>query len=474
MRYIKISVGTLAFMGLLLFNTGCDKTKDFGDMNQNPAITSSVSTAGLLTNVLSTISTWATSTRSGLYAQYFSETQYTETSLYALPQLDFAGNYSGSLYDLQNIINLNTGEPERVGQFGSPGNQIAVARILRAFIYWHITDAWGDIPYSEALQGKTPVYDKQEDIYPSLITELKEAGDQFDGGASFKGDILYDGNNAKWKKFANSLRILIAMRMSNVNQAGAAAAVTEALSDPDGYISSNADNAVIDYPGGTYNNIWWTLYDGRQDFAVSETLMDFITGNSDSRVAAFGTSSLGFPYGLKRDDAVTFYNDNPSWARILTNAGRQQGSPIALVVAAQVKLALAEARERGMISTGTTAGFYQEGIKDSWEQWGVFTQAAYDAYLTKSAISLATNPLEKIATQRWLATYPNGLQGWFEWRRTGFPVLTPTPEATNSSGEIPTRYVYGLAEYSLNETNRKAAADRMGGDTQDTKVWWDQ
>jgi hypothetical protein len=474
MRYIKNSVGALTFMGLLLINTGCDKVKDFGDMNTNPAITASVSTAGLLTNVLATISTWATSTRSGLYAQYFSETQYTENSLYALPQLDFAANYSGSLYDLQNIINLNTSEPERVAQFGSSSNQIAVARILKAFIYWHITDAWGDIPYSEALQGKTPAYDKQEDVYADLLKELKEAGDQFDGGASFKGDILYDGNIAKWKKFANSLRILVAMRMSNVNQAGAATVVTEAISDPDGYISSNADNAVIDYPGGTFNNIWWELYDGRQDFAVSETLMDFLTSNSDSRISAFGTSNLGFPYGLKRDDAVTFYNDNPGWSRILNTANRQQGSPIALVTSSQVKLALAEARERGMISTGTTAEYYKDAIKDSWEQWGVFSQAAYDAYLTKSGVSLAANPLEKIATQRWLATYPNGLQGWFEWRRTGFPVLTPTPNAVNSSGEIPVRYTYGNAERSLNEVNRKIAEDRMGGDTQDTKVWWDK
>src|ERR1700750_478480 len=149
----------------LFMATGCDKMKDFGNTNVNPNGTPTPILAALLTNVEAGVAGYAAQTRGALYSQYLSETQYTDVSLYSLPQVDFQGEYSGSLYDLQNIINTN-----------SSTNMTAVARILKAFIFWTITDRWGDVPYTEALTGKTtPKYDTQETIYKGNIAELTAA-----------------------------------------------------------------------------------------------------------------------------------------------------------------------------------------------------------------------------------------------------------------------------------------------------------
>ena len=154
---IKRKYLSLAALAIIVFATACDKIKDFGDTNVDPNGVSTPIPSAIFTNVSAGIPGTATQTRGGYYAQFFSETQYSDASLYSLPQLDFAGIYTGSLYDLQNIININ-----------SSNNLTQASRILKAYIFWTVTDRWGDVPYSEALKGgsvPTPVYDKQEDIY---------------------------------------------------------------------------------------------------------------------------------------------------------------------------------------------------------------------------------------------------------------------------------------------------------------------
>ncbi len=202
----KISMQRLVVLPLalgLLF-TSCKRySSDFGNTNVNPGVTGSPILSALLTNVEAGLSGYGSNTRAALYCQYFSETQYTDVSLYSLPQINFEGEYSGSLYDLQNIINTNTSN-----------NMTQVARILKAYIYAHITDRWGDVPYSQALTGNsTPAFDKQADIYPALIQELTQASAAFNTSSAITGDILYKGSTAKWRKFATSLRMRLALQM---------------------------------------------------------------------------------------------------------------------------------------------------------------------------------------------------------------------------------------------------------------------
>lgn len=474
MNKIKKIIVPVLVMGIL--HSSCDKLEDFGSTNQDPNSTTIPSISALLTNVESSLGGYASFTRGGLYCQFFSETQYTDASLYSLPQIAFTGEYSGVLNDAQDIIRRNPGN-----------NQTAVARILKAYIFWTITDRWGDVPYSEALSGNpTPKYDTQETIYKSLISELTQAVAQFDNASAITGDVIYNGDVDSWKRVANSLRMLMALRLSKKYPGANDYAATEfkaALNDPAGYISTNAENFTLDYPGGNFLNPWYDTYLGRSDYAESETMTDLLSTLGDGRINVYGAdvngnpSAVGVPYGLRRDPTVAFTTDNPNWAYVLNPSFRQEGSPVVIVSAAEVFLARAEAADRGWTSENAF-NLLKDGVNASFEQWQLSPPSA--SYFTQSSVAFSAPQgtganLRQIATQRYVATYPDGLQGWSEWRRTGYPVLTPAPDAINSSKQIPRRYVYGQNEYSTNNANVTEAASRLpGGDTQDSKIWWDQ
>ncbi len=455
--------------------TSCDK---FGDTNINPNVTETPSTGALLTNVQAGLGGFAAQTRGGLYAQQVSETQYTETSLYSLPRLDFDGIYAASLYDLQNIIDVNTNDATKgtALKFGSNANQIAVARILKAYTYWTITDRWGDVPYFDALKGAenlSPAYTPQEQIYKDLVKELTEAVAQFDDGPGPTGDIIYAGSTAKWKKAANSLRMLIALRTSKVypNPGGwAATEFAAAFNDGAGFINSNADNLAVRYPGGAFKNPWFATYDGRTDYAESELMTDILSDLNDPRIAAYGSSTVGFPYGLPRSQAEAFGTANTNYARVLAPALRAQNSPTVVIAYAHVALAIAEAAQRGWIAE-TPATWYSAGIQASWAQWGVAGDIA--AYTSNPDVSLATNALQKIQLQQYLAYFSDGIQAWANWRRTGVPTLTVPADASNGSRGIPRRYTYGQREYDLNLANVTAAGAQYNNDAENGRVWWD-
>ncbi len=483
--------------------SSCKKLETFPDgINIDPNGTPVPITSALLTNIQVSIGGLGAETRGGLFAQYFAETQYTEASLYQLPEFNY-GVYSGVLYDCQNIIAQNTSNPAGNLASGSTKDQIAIAKILRAFIYANTTDKWGDIPYSEALQGANniyPKYDTQEDIYKGILKELKDAVAGFDNGAAIKGDVIYGGDISKWKKMANSLRMIVALRMSKVYPAAGALAATEfaaANADAAGVITSNGDNFKITFPGGLYRGPWWGLYDGRNDFAISKTITDILSTMSDPRRTQFSTSNTGFPYGLTRDEAITI----PSSDKILKVDYRDgTNDEVVLLGASTVLLARAEAQERGWIASQGTAEAeisYKAAIDQSFAQWGVTGAAAYYGagaaanYLTGTGSAAAgqnsfgsvqagqnattTTKLERIALQRYIALYPNGFEAWAEWRRTGFPKLLGTTRAINSSKQIPRRYTYGQSETALNPANLAIAIARLsGGNTQDARIWWDK
>lgn len=473
---------SLAVVAGLFLASSCD-IADFGDTNVNPNATTVPITSALLTNSITQVFN-ASSIRdvtAGAYAQYVSATQYTEATLYTFSNPAWDGVYAGPLYDLQNIINNNTDPATApvVAVNGSNANQIAVARILKAYRYWCLTDDYGDIPYTGALKGDAQVaYDAQADIYKDLFKELKEAVAQFDGGPAAKGDILYGGDIAKWKKFANSMRLLMALRISKADATLGKAEAASAIAA--GVIESSSENVVINWPGGAFKNSWFTLYDGRKDWAISDVIVDELSNLNDPRLFKFATPNpkgeiVPMPYGLTRDLAIAYTNQHADFSFILDEGMRAQNSPEFVLTAGHVFLARAEAAQLGWTSENA-ATMYANGIKASWQQWGVFDQAKFDAYMQAEGVNLGSGSAEaKIGLQRWLAFYPNGSQGWYEWRRTGYPALTPTPYATNSSKQIPVRYAYPPTEPNLNGAAYQAAVGRLtGGDTQDAKVWWDK
>lgn len=484
----KISMQRLAVLALALglFFTSCKRySSDFGDTNVNPGATNKPILAALLTNVESGIGGSASQTRGGLYCQYFSETQYTDASLYSNNQADFEGIYWGNLNDLQNIINSN-----------ESNNMNQVARILKVYIYSTVTDRWGDVPYSQALSGaKTPAFDKQADIYTDMLKELKEAAAAFNTSSGISGDILLGGNISKWKKFANSLRLRLALQLTKKYPAAGGFAAQQfalALNDAGGIITDNADNVTLVYPGGNFKQTWFNAYFGRKDFGESNTMTNLTALLADGRQTVFGgatedqtvsnpqwnaSSNLGVPYGRLRAFVDPWTQANPTWARILRGDYRKENGEVVILSAAEVFLARAEAADRGWTSENMNT-MYQAGVNASFAQWKVSPPAA--AYFTQTDVNLANAAgtganVKNIAVQQYLAAYPDGLRGWNIWRRTGFPVLTPAIDATNSSKQIPRRYTYGQTAYGSNTAAVTAAAGLLpGGDTQDSKIWWDQ
>lgn len=486
-----------ALAGLLLLGfSGCKKLDNFGDTNSDPSTPSKPVLANLMTNAGATLGGISSSgsivtlnnlaitgmITPALYGQYFSESQYNDVSLYSLQQASFTPFYSTVLYDLQKIIITN-----------ESNNMTQVAKIMQQYIFWTITDRWGDVPYSQALQGLAnlkPKYDKQEDIYKGMISTLTAAIAAMDGSA-ITGDIINNGDVAAWKRTANSLRMLMSLQLSKKYPGATDYAATQfkaAMADAGGYITSNDENFTLEYPGENFPNPWWSTYNGRKDYGESKTMTDLTASLGDTRQTAFGgltesstsvnatvTSNVGLPFGVSRADIVAFTSANPGWARVLRGDFRTQTSPVIIISAAEVTLARAEAADR-LWTTESVATVYAQGIALSFGQWGVTMPASY---LTQAAVALsgagtATN-LQKIVTQEYIASYPNGFRAWNLWRRTGYPVLTPAPAATNASKAIPRRLAYAITEYTSNaEAIAAAVASLPGGDTQDARVWWDQ
>ncbi len=483
-RNLKYKILVAVVASSLVWGPACKKV-DFGDMNNDPNRTTEPITSALLTNVLAALgnTVWdggGIRTTGGLYCQYFTETQYTEESRYAKTTDNWDPFYSGVMYDLQNIIdyNSNPATAEKAAINGSNANQIAVARILKAYYYWWITDLWGDLPYTEALKGVGPIpYDKQENVYPDLLKELKEAIAGFDSGLPAAGDILYDGDIASWKKLGNSLRMLVALRMSKANATLGQSEFASALADAAGSIATNADNAKIVYPGGNFLNPFYNYYNVtlRDDYAVTTTLLDWLNNHSDNRNQKFGTSTVGFPYGLVRDQAVAFANANTNFARLIDVSAAGPTSPIVIIGAAHLLLARAEAALLTWTSEDYTA-LYNQAIDASWEQWDVYDAGDIANYKANADVNLGGGSVaQKIATQQWLSWYPNGTQGWSVWRKTGYPALTPAPD---QALPIPRRISYGVNEPQLNPANYAvAAAGYMGSDGENSqwgRIWWDK
>lgn len=472
---IKTYIFSIA-AGFALFATGCDKLSDFGDTNVNPNGIPEAIPAALFTNASSSIPGLAAIATPAYYAQLFSETQYTDASRYSTVQFNFSGTYSGILYDLQNIININ-----------SSNNLSQAAKIMQQYVYWTMTDRVGDIPYSEALKGseiQNPKYDTQEEVYKGMIQALKDAAASFDNTSLISGDVSnYSGNPEDWKRLANTLRLLMAQQLSKRYPDPSGYAATEfkaALAD--GVIDENSENWAYAFPGGNLSNPWYNTYNGRRDIAQSKTMTDIMVDLDDNRQASYASDAqgryteIGVPYGLVRADAEAFTSANPNWAYVLNARFRQQTSTVTVIPAAVVALARAEAADCGWTNEDVKT-MYEQGIRLSHEQWEVPAPSA--AYLAQSRVALGAtgncNNLQKIATQRWIAVYPDGLQAWNLWRRTGYPELTPAPGAAAGT-PIPRRYTYSPALYSSNAEGIAAAVDRLPGgeDIMDARIWWDQ
>ncbi|TWF37309.1 SusD-like starch-binding protein associating with outer membrane [Chitinophaga polysaccharea] len=456
---------------------GCTKFSD--DLNRNPNLPDTFSNPKLLTYAILKMDTTAATPYGLLYVQHLSEKVYTDASRYINNSFEFSNFYADALMNLNLIIktsHFNTDE-------GSANNQLAVARILRAYFFWYITDRWGDVPYKEALQGRAkidPAYDSQKDIYTDLFKELTEAAAQLENSNPAKGDVLYYGDTGKWKRFAGTLHALMALRLSKVDPAWGKREFAAALTT--GIFTGNDDNVITQHlPETAYQNYWYYVYSiqGRRWYCISKPLVDFMKPLGDPRLKVYAATNssgdyVGMPYGLEGKDAQNIPAGSVSFQG---TAIRKQDATAYVVTYAQVLLARAEAAKLGWIPGGDAAAMadYNAAIEASVNQWtGSSTGLA--AYMARPEVAYnAATAIKQIAYQRWVHLYMNGYEAWAEWRRTGYPELTPAPG--NNNVPIPRRQGYPLSEHNINTKNVEAAIAAQPGlhgkDDLTGRVWWD-
>jgi len=505
MKLIKIVLPIFLTATLI----GC--TKDFSDTNTNYNNPTSVTPDLLLSGVIRNMMNQQVSDAWGignLVAQYHAKIQFVNEDRYLWNEQNGLWNavYSNNR-NLQNILVAVENDNN------SP--YLGVGLILKSWMFSLATNAYGDVPYKEAGKAKTdgiytPAYDSQEEIYTGILADLKKANDLLaTSSTNLSGDILFGGGAAgiaKWRKLANSLRLRLLLRMSNKKDVKAEmqAIVSNPAANP--IFTSNDDNAELKYLAAAPNQ--WPLYGSRvgsfDEIRVSKTLSDRLTALGDTRLNVFGRVSQssvtagtprveGVPNGLN-DVAALNYNGGPqgvsrvgyTFACLVCNdPGQAVPDPSApraiLMNYAELQFTLAEAREKALITTGDAATYYANGITANFNYWKSIVPAQYNInvtmpanYLTQAQVEYTGTPAEKlskIALQKWVALYFNGLEAWFDWRRTGMPEIVPGAANLNGN-KVPIRYIYPLSEQSLNGTNRTKAVTAQGGtDDINTKMW---
>lgn len=473
---------------------------------------------------------WFSGRQCLLYAQYWAQRNYTEEDRYQIRE-STNNNYFNYLYmgiaNFQKVIDLNTDEATAStnSAYGANVNQIAAAKIMKVWLMNIITDTWGNVPYSEISQLEDGVlyckYDSQKDIYDGMIAELTEAVNMIDESetAFTSGDVIYEGDASKWKKFGNSLKCRLAIHLSKVDS-NWKTYIQEALAS--GVFESNDDVAAFKYvsSGSDYSEFYSGTYvSGRNDFTITEQFVNILKGEADvingkshpwegvwdPRLAMYTTSATykidgetvtgynGFPYGTSSSESTAARANTPNWYNN-TPMFLEPDFAMPLMTYAEVKFIESEYK-------GFDVADYQEGVRASVEYWsaqsGVSVASSdLDAYI--AAVSSNVDA-EAVAVQKYIDLFLNGTEAWTEIRRTGYPeqlirpgeketyevrdsegylletrevVFTPLSEV---KGDIISRVKYPTNESTLNGKNWTEAVSKLEDGTNNyySKMYWD-
>jgi hypothetical protein len=415
----------------------------------------------------------------------------------------------------QNVVKYTRDVLARTKGNTARSNMYNMARIWDAYVFMILTDEYGDVPYTDAGAGYPnqvllPKYDAQQAIYPKLIQELTEAATALNAAGTIEtSDVLYAGNVTKWKKFAYSLLLRAGMRLSKVDAAKAQSTVQAAFAG--GVITDNADNSYMRHDanytqpyGGTLNST------EAANFYLTKPFVDQLKNTNDPRLSAIairyvgatsgngqtvasGNTSasvqVGMPMGKDNgtigaaaaaDGLASFYDYSQADRRRIVKTS----SPVFFVTASQTNLLLAEARFRNWISAGTAAQYFSDGIKAHMDQMATYdpgcavAAGARDTYIAANPLGAGTE-LQQINTQYWISSFLNGPEAFANFRRSGFPALTPNPYGQPNNPDVPNgtfmrRLTYPTSELSVNTTNLNEAISRQGPDKLSTRIWWDK
>jgi hypothetical protein len=451
-------------------------------------------------------------------------------------QVPYSGEPSGGnlnvVNDSQSSLIFNTLYTEPIRFFTdiivktqddpAQNNLYNMARIWRAYCFQFLVDTYGDVPYSDAGLGflesvYLPEYEESEVIYEDILRIYEEATDALDAnGDIVAGDLFYGGDIARWRKLGNSLLLRAGMRYTEINEQKAQQVVAKAL-DParGGVMASNEDNAFVPYSGIFPHPLSTRLQaQERHNYYLGAPFVGFLQEHNDPRLKYIAvkyenpavpledagaentnpSDQLGFPFGFDENTIVNApgYPGKIGAAFAYSQLNRRTvlalDRPQFLVTYAQTSLLLAEAAYRGYVS-GDASAYYRQGVTAHMDQMKSYsgnglsiniTPEEVEAYLQQSDVSYdSSTALEQINEQYWAASFLQFQEAWANFRRTGYPDLTPTdypgqdPSVNTSGGGFIRRLPYPLRERSVNTENLEKAAQRMGGNTLGNPVFWD-
>lgn len=498
MKFFKKSLGMLAvgFLCLSISFSSCDD--GFDELNVDPGVSPSLESRFILAGAInraasSRFEAW----RGNLiycsqWGQQLSGTwppdQYVTTNEGWLSAY-WIVVYGDNMRNLQRVIDQEEGT-----------NLESMAVIMKILLMQRVTDMHGDIPYSEAFQGGNlpqPRYDTQEEVYASFVSELRAAiaqlspGNGVDAGPS---DPFFNGDIEMWRKFGNSLLLRVAMRMSEVDPATAQTVAAEAINS--GIISTDEEMAVLTFTGnltsGLFTNGIGSVFNdfgiGGGGFALSDELVTRLQDANDPRLAIIG-KQYNADGTIDESVGPEDYIGKPNGADITSLFDFVQPDHDVMVSydAPQIFMSLAEAEfnraeaiQRGWVS-GSAQEAYESGVRAAVRQLSRYpraaeiTEAEIDALLTEDEVAWdESRAIELINTQKWIALLFDGFEGYANFRRIGFPELTPGLMVGESGGTIPKRLRYPSDEILTNQANYEEAVSRMsGGDLITNPVWWD-
>jgi len=462
---------------------------DITGLNQDTKRPTTTSADYLFTNAEHALVDQVTSTSVNvnvfrLYAQQWTEVQYPQESQYdfsrLIPDTHWNVYYRDVLRDLKESKDMLTAEKAGANAETAAviNNKIAIIDILSIYSYNVLVDTFGDVPYTEALDiigHPQPKYDDAQTIYRDLLLKLNAASDALDADVdSFgKADLVYEGKAGAWAKFANSLRLRMAINMHDVDPAYASTEALAAIAD--GVFTSNADSTYMNYADTqpNANPLYVDLVaSGRNDFLPADTFVNKLNALGDPRRSKFFT----LYEGTYKGGVYGALNTYGSFSH-LTETIKEPTYPGVLFTYSEVEFLLAEAVERGIAVGGSAESHYNAAITASMQDWGV-ASADIVAYLGRPDVAYATAAptwKQKIGEQAWIAYFNRGFEAWTSYRRLDFPVLAAPAITFNNLKEVPKSYPYPTKEVLINSTNVQAAIAKSGGkDVGITKVFWDK
>ncbi|WP_428658214.1 SusD/RagB family nutrient-binding outer membrane lipoprotein [Runella sp.] len=499
MKNIKIK--SLLLVGTLLASQAC--TDDFEKINTPPTTLSTID-PGLILSKAQKDAAFAEgyeypNNQFGSWIQHWGGGVLISSSRYVQQSDDNLWNDHYSL--IRNLSQIRNQLLKGRESDPKARTKLAIARIVEISVWQRLTDLFGDVPFSETALGveavnNQPKFDTQESIYKTLIKDLDAAITQLTPTDESYGaaDFYYKGNVTQWKKYGNSLKLRLGMRIRYADATLAQKTVTEAMGQP--LLESNTDNAAIPtFNDATNSNVHpvlnhWLAGSPDLKYLADAFVTQLVTTN-DPRLPRLvqptvNSVKAGKPaykgIGVALTDALlkTIIKDDYSTASQTTFFNKAYSPAIACLAMSfsDVSFYKAEAALEGWGSTTDQAEkFYQDGVKAALAQnpYNVTTVPAdFQKELSFTGLS-KEQKLEKIGTQKWIQLFGRSYEAFIEWRRMGYPVLKAGPNLGSTNGTIPRRTIYSSREALLNKPNYDVVVGRMtNGDSYTTKIWWDK